>query len=167
VEWRPKFRRRFLAEDSQKMNNIEDSRSMSNITSLSDFRTRRLDAARQSKEEALKEEGRTAVAEVIGPEEHKQRAIEFSARNAKLDEARKSALDHLQHVPGVAVILGLASLAVADLTVDPLPVTSLLLIGGVAVLGWSASGIARELEKSGRTPESAQDPGALDSELLR
>jgi hypothetical protein len=122
---------------------------MSNITSLSDFRTRRLDAARQGKETALAEEARAAVAEAIGPEQHEQRAIEFSVRNAKLDEARKSALDHLKHVPGVAVILGLASLAVADLTVDPLPVTSLLLVGGVAVLGWSASGIARELQKVG------------------
>lgn len=149
------------------MNNIEGSQSMSNITSLSDFRTRRLDAARQSKEEALAEEARAAVVEAIGHEQHEQRAMEFSARSARLDEARKSALGHLKHVPGVAVILGLASLAVADLTVDPLPVTSLLLVGGVAVLGWSASGIARELEKSGRTPESAQDPGALDSEQLR
>ena len=155
---------------------------MSNIPSLSDFRTRRLDAARQSKKEALEQEARDAVAEVIGPKQYEQRAMYFSAKNAemaeeldeqkkkadRLDGARKSALDHLlNRAPGLAVILGVASLVAADLTVDLLPVTSLLPVAGVAVLGWFASGVARQLEKPVPTPGLAQNSGALDGDLRR
>jgi len=135
---------------------------MSNITSLSDFRTRRLVAERQSKEEALANEGRAAVDEVIGREQLEQRAMEFSARCAELDRARRSALDLLNRsAPGLAVIVGVASLLAADLTVDLLPVTWLLLVAVLAGLGWFASGIGRELKKSGRTPGLAQDSGEL------
>ncbi|MGQ3038899.1 MAG: hypothetical protein ACT6RB_15555 [Neoaquamicrobium sediminum] len=155
---------------------------MSNITSLSQFRASRIECERQRREEALAAEALAAVREAIGPEQLEQRAMEFSAKNAemakelneqkqkadRLDGARKSALDHLvKRAPVVAGIFGLASLVAADLTVDLLPVTSLLPVAGVAALVWFARGIARQLEKSGPMPGLAQHSGALDGDLRR
>lgn len=130
VAQRPRVGSEFHAKGGQKM---------SNITSLSEFRASRIERERQRREEALAAEALAAVKEAIGHKQVERRLQDSSAANARLEGQSKTALVFLRYVPGVVVIVSLASLAVTDLTVTA------LLISGVAMLGWCANGIASEL----------------------